>query len=702
MKKSIFYTVLSASLIAVCSIYSPCRAFCPGPPATQQPDTIPLGHFEDERSKDTLLITRRNHARKTDSLYALDYVLDKRYHYTGETFRKRWSDHLFIETGGGFCQISSPSEAYRLTALTLGHIGVGKQFNKYHTARLTLNGGWGYLRSKDILLTKLGADLDYMFNLSSYFSGYNPSRLVNLSAVMGIGAQYANMSMLEQSGTAFNMHAGIQAKFYTGPHGYFSIEPYFGIGTDNTDLCQNRNWQKTDMFWGGKFSYIYYFNNNLSRESRKRIVRNKGAKDQLVNDSTLLSWQKPWLVEFSHGINVTRTPHLSITETMGPETTLSAGKWFSPVVGLRVSGSVRSTTWLKETEPGDAGQYRPDYAVSRKNIYSGLRLEAMFNPFGFSRDFSWSNRFGLFAVGGGELGWIIKDGAERLSCYSTSYTLGLNLWMRMADGLQLFAEPRYAYSEYKIPYTNRVANKVFSDDYFTLNIGLRFTNIRKQGKQATESDATPLYTYSAGIGGGFNMLLTQKDYNSGKPFNYNGRLFAEYRFDNVSGIHAAFEYVSFANTDKTAFWDCNLEYPHDDYLRTQRNGLMTHRYDYAFISANYLCNLSALLFGSSTERLIEMEAYAGPTYAFQIKATSTLDSRERLQENHAAVPVDAIQSKSMPCFNIGFKLKANLLKRISFWFSPTFYWLGTDDITGIDLPNIKYIETFNAGAQINF
>ena len=64
--------------------------------------------------------------------------------------------------------------------------------------------------------------------------------------------------------------------------------------------------------------------------------------------------------------------------------------------------------------------YKPEYLTNRHNIYFGGRLEAMFNPFGFKKDFDWNDRFGMYIVGGGELGWIIKNNEQRLSCHSES------------------------------------------------------------------------------------------------------------------------------------------------------------------------------------------------------------------------------------------------------------------------------------------
>lgn len=668
--------------------------------------------FEDEMGKkDSSMYSRINYAVLKDSMNALDYVMDTRYHHIGESFGKHWADHLFIEAGAGLEQITPPSESYRFNPLNVGRLGIGKQFNKYHTARMTLHFGWGRQQRLNKILGKWGVKLDYMYNLSSYFAGYNPSRLMNLSSVIGLGYQNSTMKGRE-SGQSFEGHLGVQAKFYTGPHGYFAIEPYVGIASDKVDLSEDRNWRKSDFFYGASLSYIYYIRNNLSRESRRRIIDRSGGKEEMLNDSTLSSWRKPWFVEFSNGISFLKTPALSLTETGGPETNLSVGKWFSPVIGLRASATVRSTTWNKYSSPEvTVPSYTPAYQRNAHSIYAAARMEALFNPFGFSRSFSWDSRFGCFLMGGYELGWIEKYQEQDLSCHSESYTGGLNVWARLSRGVHLFLEPRYAYTEYKIPYTNADASEVYNDSYFCFSIGLRVIPLGRKSKPTEEKPSdVGSGRLTVGLGGGFNVFTTRMNCNEKMPFNYNGRVFAEYRFNAVSSVQATVELVHLSNTDTQEFYDLNKDYPDMDYLRTSREGLMETSCNFGFISANYLFNVSQMVNRRSS--LFELECFLGPTLGMVMNGKNELVGKERLQEHHVAEAKNLIKSKMFFGANVGMKLTCNAWKRMSFWFSPTYYWMSTSAFNSIDLANIKYLEkldfgvqyleTFNVGVQYRF
>ena len=75
---------------------------------------------------------------------ALQYTLSRRYRATGEEFGKRWDDHLFVQAGLGLEQMVAPSDNYRFNTLSAVHLGAGKQFNRYNSARMTFNLAWGY------------------------------------------------------------------------------------------------------------------------------------------------------------------------------------------------------------------------------------------------------------------------------------------------------------------------------------------------------------------------------------------------------------------------------------------------------------------------------------------------------------------------------------------------------------------------------
>ena len=429
---------------------------------TAPSDTTRYGEDSDEAENDTINRNPKNLAQGVD---AITMVLERRYKAYNEYFTKKWHDHLFIQAGIGFEQMVPPSEGYKFNTLGAVNLGVGKQFNKYNTVRLMFHGAWGYQQSKDRLFTKLGIRLDHNFSLTSYFSGYKPTRLLDISTLFGVGVQFSKLSYenilwekemakqiaewealgdyeeaqlirdnwpKNQHATSFEAHVGAQLKFFTGPQGYITVEPYVGIGGASTDLTEHRNWRKTDIFYGLNVNYIYYIHNNLSPRERLKYIRNRPVRDLLSTDSLLLSWQQPWFFEFSNGVNFLFDTELSDGKTIGPDISFGVGRWFSPVIGLRLTGAV-----------DDGVVQDRGYAENMHNIYGGVRLEAIFNPFGFSKNFSWSDKFGAYLVGGFEYGWVKKYQTQTLSTRSEGFTGGVHLWAKLSDGLQLFLEPRY-------------------------------------------------------------------------------------------------------------------------------------------------------------------------------------------------------------------------------------------------------------------
>ncbi len=386
-------------------------------------DSIP----EDESALGADTIKNgKNIAKGTN---AMDYLLERRYLADGETFTKRWDDHLFVEAGAGVEQMVPPGAGYKFNALTVAHLGVGKQFSKLHSARVLLNGAFGYQQDKDRLYYRMGVTADHLFSLTSYFDGFKPSRLLDISTVLGVGAQYAKYGRLGRSGTSFDVHMGLQFRFFTGPQGYINIEPYYGLATDKRDLSESRNWRKIDMFYGANVNFIYYLHNNLSPESRQHFIKNRAESNELVADSTALdSWRQPWFFEFSNGIDFTDSPTLGLTETMGHNFSISVGKWLSSAIGLRFTGTSSTVTWQKEVTPEKLSPYQPPYERDFRSCYVGMRGEALFNPLGFSANYNWDSPLGFYLLAGAEMGRIMKyQPGRHLSCNTQAYTVGAHL-----------------------------------------------------------------------------------------------------------------------------------------------------------------------------------------------------------------------------------------------------------------------------------
>ena len=661
-------------------------------------DSIP----EDESALGADTIKNgKNIAKGTN---AMDYLLERRYLADGETFTKRWDDHLFVEAGAGVDQMVPPCAGYKFNALTVAHLGVGKQFSKLHSARVLLNGAFGYQQDKDRLYYRMGVTADHLFSLTSYFDGFKPSRLLDISTVLGVGAQYAKYGRLGRSGTSFDVHMGLQFRFFTGPQGYINIEPYYGLATDKRDLSESRNWRKIDMFYGANVNFIYYLHNNLSPESRQHFIKNRAESNELVADSTALdSWRQPWFFEFSNGIDFTDSPTLGLTETMGHNFSISVGKWLSSAIGLRFTGTSSTVTWQKEVTPEKLSPYQPPYERDFRSCYVGMRGEALFKPLGFSANYNWDSPLGFYLLAGAEMGRIMKyQPGRHLSCNTQAYTVGAHLWARLSDGLQVFVEPRYTNYVYKVPYSNAAWNKCFSDNTYSLNMGLTVSTTGMKYRRANTADDSEMRHIVVGLGGGTNITQTRDGYSGSAGMPFNGMAFAEYHFNRIHSARVAFEYLSISRASLSSFTDYRMDSPESGYAPVNRTGLWNHRYYFGFVSFNYMVNLTNLCNGYRPGRRFELEAYVGPTCNMLFGETATLDSNERLQEGHECRLNNEAKTATKFGFNAGLKLNAHITPRIDAFFSPTIYALRNFGIDGVNFTKLRHIETLNVGVQYKF
>ena len=661
-------------------------------------DSIP----EDESALGADTIKNgKNIAKGTN---AMDYLLERRYLADGETFTKRWDDHLFVEAGAGVEQMVPPGAGYKFNALTVAHLGVGKQFSKLHSARVLLNGAFGYQQDKDRLYYRMGVTADHLFSLTSYFDGFKPSRLLDISTVLGVGAQYAKYGRLGRSGTSFDVHMGLQFRFFTGPQGYINIEPYYGLATDKRDLSESRNWRRIDMFYGANVNFIYYLHNNLSPESRQHFIKNRAESNELVADSTALdSWRQPWFFEFSNGIDFTDSPTLGLTETMGHNFSISVGKWLSSAIGLRFTGTSSTVTWQKEVTPEKLSPYQPPYERDFRSCYVGMRGEALFNPLGFSANYNWDSPLGFYLLAGAEMGRIMKyQPGRHLSCNTQAYTVGAHLWARLSDGLQVFVEPRYTNYVYKVPYSNAAWNKCFSDNTYSLNMGLTVSTTGMRCRRANTADDSEMRHIVVGLGGGTNITQTRDGYSGSAGMPFNGMAFAEYHFNRIHSARVAFEYLSISRASLSSFTDYRMDSPESGYAPVNRTGLWNHRYYFGFVSFNYMVNLTNLCNGYRPGRRFELEAYVGPTCNMLFGETATLDSNERLQEGHECRLNNEAKTATKFGFNAGLKLNAHITPRIDAFFSPTIYALRNFGIDGVNFTKLRHIETLNVGVQYKF
>ena len=115
------------------------------------------------------------------------------------TFQKHW----FLDLQGGAPSTLGAAKFGDLISPNV-QLGLGYQFNPVFGMRLQVNGwqskgGWAAYRDKigdepfsaDYKFKYVAPGLDFMFNLSNLFCGWNPNRVFNVTAFVGGGANIA-------------------------------------------------------------------------------------------------------------------------------------------------------------------------------------------------------------------------------------------------------------------------------------------------------------------------------------------------------------------------------------------------------------------------------------------------------------------------------------------------------------------------------
>jgi outer membrane protein OmpA-like peptidoglycan-associated protein len=116
---------------------------------------------------------------------------------------KKFQSHWFLNLQGGAQYTLTDAKFKNLLSPNV-QAAVGYQFTPVFGMRLAANGwqskgafdeasanGRALLAEKDYKFNYVGANLDFMFNLSNLFFGWNPERFLNVTAFIGGGANIA-------------------------------------------------------------------------------------------------------------------------------------------------------------------------------------------------------------------------------------------------------------------------------------------------------------------------------------------------------------------------------------------------------------------------------------------------------------------------------------------------------------------------------
>ena len=392
---------------------------------------------------------------------ALDYSMQKRFRNKNIGFiNERWADNTFFDIKFGVEGLEHRAGAEIGLFKTLS-LGYGKYFSPVHGVKFNVNGGWALHERTSDAYMRMGAQINYLFNISAYLAGYRPDRLFEVSTILGLGYTYSKMMKYEAYHVG-DVHAGLQLKLNIAPQVDMVVEPLLTLYSDGIDNYTRTNWHKYDVGYGAMMGFSY----RLSRNNRANET-NKNENNSFVSLSVGGQYQ------FSNA-----TKEIGIFKTMGPNLQLSGGKWFMPFLGIRFSAFYGSNIWNRHFIYDDKGENIIGES-SLKEMYLGTRLEAMVNLLEFTElDV---NRFLAVSVLGGleVAGMSKKDLSQTVRFAYYAFTCGLQTKYKFNDRWGVFFEPRLSLVPYTyvpkdgngLPLMDR---KHYLDNIYNLNIGVEY------------------------------------------------------------------------------------------------------------------------------------------------------------------------------------------------------------------------------------
>lgn len=619
--------------------------------------------------KDTMLMTRKNQAKATETINAMDYILDDFYKPGDESFGKHWYDNVYLGISGGMEQMKREEYVSQLTPITQASVMFGKLFTPKHSARVSLGGGAGFQKGTGNLYYRGTLKGDYLFSLSTHFNGFNPTRWLDVSLLAGLGGTMSKLSGTKMKASA-EVHAGLQFKVYTGPYGSFAVEPYVGMATDAVDLSEGKNWRGYDLLYGLNFNYIFYTDDNLSKESRIRLLQQRLNGDRLIDRYSLSSWRTPWFFEYTIGMTKGDKKTGTDATGLGNDMQFSIGRWMSPVIGLRGSVGSKILQWDREVQERTIQTIESNY----NSHYVYGRVDALFNPFGFMRSFNWDKSYGSYLLFGAELG-SIKKYQTNSTVYTTtaaSYSTGIHLWYRLSKDLQFFAEPAYCLTYYRLPEDEGIRAKTHEKN-FQLNLGITMLMRSHRYREPDEFDKVQNFNYryirgfSFALAGGIPVLQRrQVNYGNDGCFNYSGMLYGEYRFNHLHGVRVALDLMNLDGREQFS----------ELIFKVNSRMLVT--------SLNYELNLTNLLSGRFRDRTFQLELFAGVAAGKVISGSKG-------------------QTSLFPGLDAGLKVSVPVWKGLSVVAMPTMYILSKSQLPGTNTvglsDNMKIYQTLNIGVQ---
>lgn len=351
-----------------------------------------------------------------------------------------WSNWGFEAGYGALMPMSSPSfnNMKGLVSSKL-FLGAYKWITPTSGARFwTETGQVNSISDQNYFMLNFG--LDYMWNITNTFHGYDPNRKAEIISTLGV-----NRSKLNRNRGAFwGLNASLKGVWHVSDMFNLFLEPQIRIyGNDYVDEVTpvlNKD-MLTSVLLG-----LGYRLNNVSQQTLES--EEYYADNSFLNDMFFAVYGGPsWAV----------TSFSNMHKHSGMRMGLSVGKWFDPIHGARVNfqvGENKNPNGYDYYKKFKSVTFSADYMLNLNNAFAGYQSD---------------RRFWLNALAG--LSVNATSGNEGHHT-TMGFGLGLQGNVNLGHNINFFVEPRVdIYGEDFATYFNTASDK---DSYFSVLAGFAF------------------------------------------------------------------------------------------------------------------------------------------------------------------------------------------------------------------------------------
>lgn len=521
--------------------------------------------------------------------------LQKRYRplENDSLFPKQWWRRFYFGIGGG---IQGLTDNIGMVSNASANAYLGYRLTPIHSLRLSGSYIKYNFNGNNKSAKSLGVGIDYLVNLSNFAWGYDPSRVFEVSTVVGIGARYSRAAL--PSNINPYAHIGLNADVYISKYASLFFEPYIGAQRQMSTVLNNPSREKWNLMYG--------FSTGLQVSLENRTDYFSEAD----------SIYKKIFLDTSIGV-VSSGRSGGILNRLGVGYQAALGLWINPMIGLRVGAHGESFYWTSRIRNKNNVPVR----YSHNQVLVGGRAELMLDPLNFSkkwREAPEGHDFDLNLLLGGELGWELKNGLygesiRRSHAYYYGITSALQALYRIDKGTYIYIEPRYQ----AIYYNDKKSEGWSPSDHIaSINVGSRvyltkpFSFKRPQGAYIPHwwvaIDAGALKYYNAPrvtkSGLGLNPTI---GFAAGYDLSPWASFRAQLAYQRLYNVHTA-RYSGYAGSQKR-----------------YGEGLWESSYDAMDLRLSYMLNLNNLLQGYDGERRFNLWWTVGPSLSYIFNQSDT-------------------------------------------------------------------------------